>query len=374
MDDVHRQGAAARSRTDRLIRQLDPDHDDVAPSALDALRAMEFADRLEAFVAAACAQGADRRMSSPFAALVVEAGRAALDKLAERGQEASLSALEAASVELAAHLAQSRPVFFLQRGEVMGLQPGSPWAARLTPLASRLRALDAGVGRIGVRPSRTRYEGTGFVIAPGRLATSRRVAQSIGVQLMDGSWRLYDGASVDFSGDAADHMRPSGRDVCEILTVESCDPEPIFCATDPANHIAILHFVETRAERPNLPIEAATPKVGDPICVLAYPSVADVFHGGERFSGGETADIMGQIVLDHFGLKRLAPGRILASPATSAKALRYDASPLAGSPGAPVIDLRRGTAVGIHLGRDREGFNLLQPLTGAEGHMAGAAA
>lgn len=114
------------------------------------------------------------------------------------------------------------------------------------------------------------------------------------------------------------------------------------------------------------------------LLTMGYPAAPEVFFVGGAFEGARSAEVMAELFLHQFGVKRLAPGRITTLPPdlpSASATFAYDATRLAGCAGAPIIDFQRGQALGVHVGQDAAGGNLGQATCHliTELRLAGAA-
>jgi serine protease Do len=195
-------------------------------------------------------------------------------------------------------------------------------------------------GDPGSPPIHARVAGTGFIVAPGLLATNRHVAEP-------------------WYGDreAAVALRHGATPVLEKL--EAYFPgSPVPVVLHPvvlANHgdLAILRIEPTAftEKLPALPLASAPAHVGDPISVLAYPmgvtgmvakSPAAVY---ERLSSHQDdAGTAGELA----ALSLIRPSATFGHIGdVSADKLIYDAPTARGGSGGPVLNTR-GQVVGIN--------------------------
>jgi S1-C subfamily serine protease len=187
---------------------------------------------------------------------------------------------------------------------------------------------------------RARVAGTGFVVAPGLVATNRHVAQP---------W--YGDKEV------TDALRPGESPVLEKL-VAYFPGSPLPVSLEPicwAKHgdLAVLRMEQTAFTeklRP-LALSPAPPRVGDSVSVLAYPmgvtgmvakSPALVY---ERLSSHpDNADTAGELA----ALSLIRPSATFGHIGdVSGDKLIYDAPTARGGSGGPVLN-RRGQVVGIN--------------------------
>ena len=198
-----------------------------------------------------------------------------------------------------------------------------------------------GIYHVSGRPQsfRARVAGTGFVVAPGLLATNRHVAEP-------------------WFGDreVAVELRQGGLPVLEKLEAISRSPIPVRLETAAVSEhgdLAILHLEETtftRKLRP-LTLSQTLPQVGESVSVLAYPmgvtgmvakSPALVY---ERLSSHpDNAETAGESA----ALSLIRPSATFGHIGdVSGDKLIYDAPTARGGSGGPVLNLR-GEVVGIN--------------------------
>ncbi|MBA3563767.1 MAG: trypsin-like peptidase domain-containing protein [Gammaproteobacteria bacterium] len=90
-----------------------------------------------------------------------------------------------------------------------------------------------------------------------------------------------------------------------------------------------------------------TVSASDFIAVIGYPS-----KEGSRLSEF-MSEVVERIFGDHFGVKRLSPGKILR---VENQYFTHDCSTLGGNSGSALVDAQTGRAVGLHYGGDGENF------------------
>jgi len=192
----------------------------------------------------------------------------------------------------------------------------------------------------GKQHLRARVAGTGFVVAPGLLATNRHVAQP---------W--YGDREVEAA------LRPGESPVLEKL-VAYFPGSPLPVTLQPvvlAKHgdLAVLHMETTAFTQKLRPLTLASksPRVGESVSVLAYPmgvtgmvakSPAVVY---ERLSSHpDNADTAGELA----ALSLIRPSATFGHIGdVSGDKLIYDAPTARGGSGGPVLNMR-GEVVGIN--------------------------
>jgi hypothetical protein len=163
--------------------------------------------------------------------------------------------------------------------------------------------------------------GTGFLVAPDRLATNRHVLD----QLSGGTGILpTGGATVRFKCELNETEPPATK--ARILRVLDIHPRL---------DIALLE-IEQNAARPTLPLDVATPlEDGHPVVVIGFPAESagsNPLFGDAIFNG-------------RYGVKRGALGELLDP---DAPLLYHDCTTLGGNSGSPIFSLASRQVVGIH--------------------------
>jgi endonuclease G len=231
-----------------------------------------------------------------------------------------------------------RPVLLVQGGD-FGLpnfeEPESPeWGTRLEAARLSLRAAIQAVGKIELSDHYLPWVGTGWLIAQDLVVTNRHVAREFAWR-SGARWvfrqhpptRQPARARINFRGE---YDRP---DVDEV-PVDAV----VYVEDDPGPDIAFLRL----RGRPNPPAPINLAETSAPpgrlVAVIGYPS-AD----GRQDDPQATDRIFAGI----YGVKRLAPGEILAG---TADLVSHDCTTLGGSSGSVVLDLQTGKAAGLHWG------------------------
>ncbi len=173
--------------------------------------------------------------------------------------------------------------------------------------------------------------GTGFLIGPDLLMTSRHVVVDIGDVV---------GTRVAFGWEF-------GHDLATVVNVA----EPTI-ATGPDGglavefedldlDVAILRLTSTPAEATVVTL-GRPPADGSVVTVVGYPNEA----GDENVSDAAAIILLGGPAL--LGRKRASPGLLRSSTRSE---LHHDCSTMPGSSGSPLIDPATGAVVGLHRGR-----------------------
>lgn len=216
-----------------------------------------------------------------------------------------------------------RPAILIQDGTF--LPPPDEWAG----LSAHRAAIDAAISRTCRIEASGAIDldwlGTGFVIAPGLVATNRHVLE-LAASSASGRWELNPGVAlnVDFA-EELDGLAPREFPVIGIWGVHS------------QFDIAILSIPEqgTPAAMPSGPTSLAT---DDDVVVIGYPA---------QDSRRNDVEVMNRIFRGIYNVKRLLPGKVMGHDLPS-WTLRHDASTLGGNSGSPVVSLTSGRLVGIH--------------------------
>lgn len=251
------------------------------------------------------------------------------------GQEDAAAAMEAlrtgqeptprqlAALELMMRL--MRAAVYSRGGKLDGLpqfnahEPGTVerWDRFRDLVASRLHS----IGRIDRVDSGTLGEklGTGFVVAPGLLATNRHVA----VALAFGADQLEEGQGVVLFGQ-------------EKGTVDSEDPVPILSIVEVHARLdmALLRIRDPRG-RPPLEIETEEVEEGLAVTAIGYP-----------FEDSRSPLFADAIYQGGYGVKRASPGEILER--SNETIVYHDCSTLGGNSGSPVLSQETARVVGLH--------------------------
>lgn len=240
--------------------------------------------------------------------------------LATRPQD--LSANDTDALEAIVHT-MLRPAILVQDGTF--LPPPDEWAH----LQDHRAAIDAAIART----CRIEVEGdvdldwlgTGFVIAPGLVATNRHVLE-LAANRASGRWAFNPGVTVkvDFA-EELDGTAPAEVPVTGIWGVHS------------RFDLAILTVPRSAAPTP-IPSGPAGVAPDDDVVVIGYPAFD---------SRRNDLAVMERIFRGIYNVKRLLPGKLSQRDGASFT-LRHDASTLGGNSGSPVIALSSGRLVGIH--------------------------
>lgn len=231
-------------------------------------------------------------------------------------------------------LRTGRPVLAVIGDEAQLVFPDSEsdvWKSRLqeasVPLAKAARA----VGRIEVEGHDLAWLGTGWLVRTDVVVTNRHVAAE---------FARNDGASFVFRQGISGAQMSASIDFLEeigSLQERTFRLKGILHIEDPDGpDVAFLHVAPTRKILPS-PIRLSTQAEGNElVAVIGYPA---------RDSRIPDQELMDKIFGNVYDKKRLAPGQLIGSDATS---VRHDCSTLGGNSGSVVLSLETGEAVGLH--------------------------
>ncbi len=196
------------------------------------------------------------------------------------------------------------------------------------------------VGRIDLRNSAQSWAGTGWVVAPGVVATNRHVAALFARSEGDGfAYRTnFNGRQLRATMDWRREYNRGAESRFAVTEIIWIEPDGQF-------DVALLRIADSGegGEAQPEPIdlldaEYTESAVGKWVSVIGYPA---------RDSRNDFADQ--QRIFDGvYNVKRFAPGRITA--ATDRGLIEHDATTLGGNSGSAVVDLETGKVAGIHFG------------------------
>jgi hypothetical protein len=257
-----------------------------------------------------------------------EAAQRGLDKL-RKPKLGRPTAAELAALELVIRMLRPAPA--CEGGELLPL-PGGPGdhlysttlAAQWDSFRRMVKPLLFSIGRVDSLDENTGHVGTGFLVAPGLLATNRHV---LGI-LSLGSEELEKGQAVVKFNQENGVPDPEGSEV-PITAVAAVH----------AQLDMVLLRIDPQPTRPPLEIESTSVATEEPVATIGYPSQ-------DSFRNPIFADA---IFKTQYGTKRGALGEILDfAPMT----VFHDCSTMGGNSGSPIFSMRSGRVVGLH----RSGF------------------
>jgi hypothetical protein len=246
------------------------------------------------------------------------------------GHEGDLTPDELFGIEVIV-LEEGRPSILIHDGDF--LPPPPEWGALYTHRTEIRRSIGR-VGRLTIDGDpRRSWQGTGFLVGPQTVLTSRSVALDFGRREGE-SWKLRTrfSATLDLSEE------PGSRGPLDFVVTE-------IIGIHEDHDLALLRIEATSSSGAPLP-EPFALMSGEP------PNL----HGREVYQIGYPAwdsrtghTAMRAIFLEVFDVKRLQPGQVTGLTVADA-CLRHDCSALGDTCGAPVIDLESHLVLGLHTG------------------------
>ncbi|SDD09392.1 Trypsin-like peptidase domain-containing protein [Bradyrhizobium brasilense] len=264
----------------------------------------------------------------------LEVGKLALTTIFDEGRE-QISAEQMLGLE-AIVVSIGRPAILIRSDRFDS--PPDPWGI-LERYRAAIEAIFPSVGRIELtgHPSLD-WVGTGFMVAPGVLATNRHVIQEFAQPNAQGKWTIEPGISarVDFA-EEIDTMAPRERAIGSIIAVHS-----VF-------DVALLEVAEgAQGAVPPIRMDGGSVPVGRGRLsfVVGYPALD---------SRRNDPTLMQNIFANIYNVKRLQPG-LLNNWSAANSAYLHDCSTLGGNSGSCFVDLDTGVVTGVHFGgRFQEG-------------------
>jgi endonuclease G len=209
------------------------------------------------------------------------------------------------------------------------------WDQALNAARGPLEQAIAAVGRVEIQ-NQPDGVGTAWMIAEDLAVTNAHVARVFAREAGSGKYRFVKIANktprvyVDF----CEEYKVDGHREFEVLEV-------LYIAPDDDPDIAILRLANSSSRRlpPPIPLSNGTTGIGPnvKIAVIGYP----------HYDSAEEPQVRRDIFGDVYGVKRLCPGETMPSDPTD-WFFAHDASTLGGCSGSVVLDLAKGTAVGLH--------------------------
>jgi endonuclease G len=239
--------------------------------------------------------------------------------------------------EEAVVLLEGRPSLLIRGGRIEIPRSGI-WARPLISARALIEPWLRSVGRVEIDDGfGSRHGGTGWMIAPGVVATNRHVAE--GFSTNHGGQVVF---LKNFTGNGFSARLDFREEYQEPQQLEIAIKEVIFLQEHNPGlpDVALVKLVEDPLLPPPIPILADGPKPGMPIAVVGYPAY-DPRYGMDALEAARS--IFGSI----YDVKRLSPGQIQEVPAQSWW-FSHDATTLGGNSGSVILDLASGFAVGMH--------------------------
>jgi hypothetical protein len=298
---------------------------------------MEFLDRFPELVSSAAARGAG--LEGLEGGLSVDDAESATESMARGDWSEDHAGLEAIVQRF------TRPVHLIQNATFRSPADGFPNSVeigeRLEGAREPIERAIPSAGRIDVRNHRLSWLGTGWVVAPGLVATNRHVAE-IFARADNGSFafrRTLDDRIIRPTMDwRHEHQVPaeSRFRVTEVVWIE---PDESF---DVALLLIADEGEDGEPQPPPIDLmtegELASAGVSNWVAVIGYPaqdSRNDPFDQQRIFDG-------------IFDRKRLAVGQVTAIASNGI--LSHDATTLGGNSGSVLVDLNTGKAAALHFG------------------------
>lgn len=272
---------------------------------------------------------------------LLDASRRGLSKL-ETGEP--LTDIELEGLE-AIILPAERPVFSILNNAYKETgKRGQVWRLDDTDVRARLNAAIPSVGRVEIPGHRTiDYVGTCFLVGPQLLMTNRHVATYfVDGRGLEPRLRLDDAMQprVNFLAEAGGGDEAYRLDVEKVLLVH------------PYWDVALFKVSGDLGGRSPLTLQMTHPGEldGRPVSIVGYPAQPGFVQPSQ-------AEVLGQVFMAVFDVKRLQPGKARDTYAKhheghdwEVETTTHDASTLAGNSGSAVIDLATGHVVALHFG------------------------
>lgn len=232
-----------------------------------------------------------------------------------------------------AALALARPAIVLEAG--LPVTPNGNWQALLSRNARSIARAAAATGF--VRTADGRQVGTGFLVAPGVMATSDYVLRAAQVRASRRSARREVALQLCF-----DDLVEGSEACLDIGSAMRQLPDSQIVLAPVAQH-------DPRERPPVPPVQTPISVAGRYAYAIGYPTLDPRMP----------ADFMKRLLGSGGARKRLMPGRVLAVERTEAWAgdgmveplrLTTDISTSGGVGGGPVIDLATGQVIGLSIG------------------------
>lgn len=307
----------------------------------------------------------------------------AVTRLHRDGAAATLSRRHAGGLEAVVHADGSRPVLFVQNGEVdpdANDEVLGAWRPDLQQHRDAVAAVAQAVGRVDLGPG-NRHMGTAFALADGLVATNRHVLEEIADENRfagpgEERFDLKDDVFVDFLGEkdnpATDRFKveeivfAGPRRINRVIDFGNLDVAVLrVAAVDGGTFPTAPRFDPIGAQ--SIGTDAPTLEAEGKIFVMGFPARPPDPSSDTDFQ---------TVFASEFGSKRWAPGRIEALPGEIAKdqkawILSHDASTLAGNSGSVIMDFSRpdARAIGIHFGGFRRDMNFAHALAELQNHL-----
>jgi hypothetical protein len=247
----------------------------------------------------------------------------------------------------------TRPALFVQDDDVdpEAAEAGT-WKGRISELRAGIATVARSVGRINIPLGSTGYAGTGWVVAPGLVATNRHVLEALvggPGPSAGGAWTFLAPVTIDF---AAELDRDRKREF-KVTGVAFAGPDPILGMLSPPKLDLALLTVEASNGQEDLPAPLALSRrikalrKESEVYVMGYPARAH----------DEVGEVLMKVFQDEYFVKRFAPGFVDEEPDSfddggHKRVFTHDSSTLRGNSGSCVIEflVQGKAAVGLHFG------------------------
>ncbi|TCP43159.1 DNA/RNA non-specific endonuclease [Rhodovulum marinum] len=334
------------------------------PTALGRLRGREpgfdeaVARARDLLAAAAPPGGAMGTESGDSGYVTFELDNAARDL--GRGEVESAFATRGGAMVEAIVRSTLRPSFYMARDRVLSAREGlSPMARQLMEgmdldfddraMFDANRALletcARAAGRLDLFNGFREYAGTGWLVDDGIAVTNRHVAELFARRWMGDDWDFRDG---QFDRKVEVRLNPLAQIDTPPDPVRAAFVTAVLWVAGPGEPDMAFLRVHAPGTEP-IPLSEAPLAPETPVAVVGYP---------ERDPRDNPAELIGSFFGDRFGVKRLAPGRVMGSDGW---VLDHDASTLGGNSGSVVMAMETGAAVGLHFAGAAQERNVAVP-------------
>jgi hypothetical protein len=280
---------------------------------------------------------------------VLQDAKNGLRKLNGEGLAAEITPDEEMALEAVIIADGTRPVLFVQDGTVDTASDrlGS-WQGALQHFLPQVERIAAATCRIDCDALSTKYAGTGWVIAPGLVATNRHVLETIALPDGAGGWDFPNPVRADF----AHEFERDRAHAFDVAGVALTGPDPINWAMDFAKlDLAVLRCKETNPagerfpEPVSLEADIGAYDAGRDLYTIGFPARPRAFFDVAVTppSGHEHVTVINRLFLDRFGFKRWAPGKLIDPPGSldgdvQGWVINHDITTLGGNSGSLVVD------------------------------------
>jgi Trypsin-like peptidase domain len=280
---------------------------------------------------------------------VLHDAESGLRKLNGEGLSAEITPEEEMALEAVIIADGTRPVLFVQDGTVdLTSDRLGSWQGALQHFLPQVERIAAATCRIDCDALSTKYAGTGWVIAPGLVATNRHVLETIAVPDGAGGWSFPNAVRVDFG-----HEFERDRAVVfDVTGVALTGPDPINWAMDFAKlDLAVLRCQQSNAaadafpEPVSLEADIGAYDAGRDLYTIGFPARPRAFFDVSVTppASHEHVTVINQLFLDRFGFKRWAPGKLIDPPGSlggdvQGWVINHDITTLGGNSGSLVVD------------------------------------